>query len=369
VTAIPERVRGAHATGRALRIRGAGTWLDAGRPVHATDSLSLAEHRGITEYVPGDLTLTARAGTPLADIVSATAENGQWLPLDPWGGDSGTIGATVSTGTPGPYSHAMGLPRDVVLGLEVVTGAGDVVRAGGRVVKNVAGFDLTRLVVGSWGTLGVVTEVTVRLRALPERSETLAIAVVNEPLALSALALQLRALPFTPIGSELLSGGLAALLGLGTDPLLLCRVGGNEKALKGQIELLRGLGETTSAPEDTWARLRTADAGMPATWRWSQLPSRFGETWTQAYQATRDLSCLLHGNPARGVVRVAAKGDVSRLARAAVAFDGTVAIESLPTTAWPLVQSRPVNEAVSRAIREKFNPRAILNTGILGESA
>lgn len=352
-----------------MRISGAGTWLGAGRPVRSESTLSLAEDRGIVEYVPGDLTLTARAGTPLADILAATVAHGQWLPLDPWGGDSGTLGATISTATAGPHSHAMGLPRDVVLGLEFVSGSGEVIRGGGRVVKNVAGFDLTRMVVGSWGTLGVITEVSVRLRARPDRTQTLGVSVSTAPTALNELALRLRALPFTPLASELVSSAVASQLraGPGGGAVLLCRIGGNEKSVKGQIDLLRAFGELHDLPEETWQRLRTLDGAMSAAWRLSQLPTRFGETWSAAEQATRELEgALAHGNPARGVVRVLARGEPATLAKAAGAFEGTAAIESLPSEAWPLVRSRPASDAISRAIRAKFDPRGILNAGILG---
>ena len=160
--------------GAPLRIVGRGTWLDAGRPVRATETLSTRELSGITEYVPGDLTLTARAGTTLGEIREATAAHGQWLALDPSGSDDGTIGATIATASAGPLVTFFGAPRDLVLGVEFVTGAGVVARGGGRVVKNVAGFDLTRLLTGSWGTLGVITEVTVRLHARPEADESVA---------------------------------------------------------------------------------------------------------------------------------------------------------------------------------------------------
>ncbi|MGH7647163.1 MAG: FAD-binding oxidoreductase, partial [Gemmatimonadaceae bacterium] len=161
-------VKDAAANRAPLRIVGRGHWLDAGRPVHTATPLALDALSGIIAYIPGDLTLTARAGTTLAEIASATAEHGQWLALDPFGPDDGTIGATVATASAGPLAHSLGTPRDAVLGLEVVTGDGTIIRTGGRVVKNVAGFDLTRLFTGSWGTLGVITEVTVRLRAKPE---------------------------------------------------------------------------------------------------------------------------------------------------------------------------------------------------------
>ena len=145
-----------------LRIAGAANWLDAGRPVVSTNRLSLAEHSGVIDYVPGDLTITAAAGTSLRDIQRITGEHGQWFPLDPHGRDEGTIGATIATGSYGPLAHSFGRARDLVLGVEFVTGDGRVVRGGGRVVKNVAGFDLVRLVTGLWGTIGVITEATLR---------------------------------------------------------------------------------------------------------------------------------------------------------------------------------------------------------------
>lgn len=374
MSAISERVREAHAAGRRLRIQGAGTWLGAGRPVSADATLSLADDRGIVEYVPGDLTLTARAGTRLSEIHSATLAEGQWLPLDPWGGDEGTLGATVSTATAGPHSHAMGLPRDAVLGMEFVNGTGETIRAGGRVVKNVAGFDLTRLLVGSWGTLGVITEVTVRLRARPEYTRSVAIPAPAARDKLDRVAVQLRALPFTPFASELTNKVLAKQLGLGGEALLLLQVGGNERSLRDQLELLREFGEPRDVGESVWPALRGAEHSASAAWRWSQLPSVFGATWSAAERIAETIEgALIHGNPARGVVRViipAASGvhDAAQLA-SATDFHGTVAIESLPAVAWPFVASRPASDPVSQSIRRKFDPAGIFNAGILGGRA
>jgi glycolate oxidase FAD binding subunit len=369
--AIAERVRDAYAARRTLRVTGAGTWLVAGRPVRAVDTLSVAEDHGIIEYVPGDLTLTARAGTRLAEIVAATGAQGQWLPLDPWGGDGGTLGGTLSTATAGPHAFSQGLPRDVVLGAEFVTGTGQVIRAGGRVVKNVAGFDHTRLIVGSWGTLGVITEVTVRLRARAEHTRTLAIATPATHMALNELAARLRALPFTPLASEVVNARLAAQLVLGDQATVLVRIGGNEKSLDGQLAALRAFGEARDVTEDVWDSLRSAEPTASVTWRWSQLPSLFGETWSAADRATRPLGgSIMHGNPARGVVRVildsTPKVTPAELVRSAAAFQGTVVTERLPENAWPLVDTRTANESLSRAIRDKFDPARILNPGILG---
>ena len=370
MSAPAEQIREAFATRTPLRIRGAGTGLGAGRPVRASRTISMGGDRGIVEYVPGDLTLTARAGTRLSEIASATGEHGQWLPLDPWGGDDGTIGALVSTATAGPYSYAMGLPRDTVLGLEFVTGTGSAVRSGGRVVKNVAGFDLTRLVVGSWGSFGVITEVTVRLRARPELTRTLAIDAA--PHTVGSLASRLRALPFTPVASEVINAALATAMGLGEHACLLVRLGGNERSVRAQQDLLRDFGAAREQPDETWNALRRGATGG-AVWRWSQVASLFGDTWGAAEAIARQLpGTMLHGNPARGVVRVAIPDSVrvepDRL-RDATRFAGTLAIESLPAAAWSHIDRQPVGDSISRAIRAKFDPAGILNTGILGDTA
>src|SRR5262245_32383481 len=117
---VREIVRDAIANRTSLRIVGRGTWLDAGRPVVADRYVSLDALTGIVDYTPGDLTLTARAGTTLAEIARATVEHGQWLALVPWGSDAGSLGATAATATAGPMSGALGTPRDVVIGIEAV---------------------------------------------------------------------------------------------------------------------------------------------------------------------------------------------------------------------------------------------------------
>ena len=370
--AAARRIREAGESRRSLRLVAGGSWLAAGGRVRADEIFSVADDRGIVEYVPGDLTLTARAGTPIADLVAAVKANAQWLPLDPWGGDAGTLGATLSTATTGPHSYAMGLPRDVVLGLEFVSGNGDVIRAGGRVVKNVAGFDLTRLVVGAWGSIGVITEATLRLRARPAVLRTFVLAVDTRAEPLNRLAADLRALPFTPVASELVNAALARRLGVGSGATMLIRLAGNEKSVSVQTSAVRQLGHLTDAPADVWRRLREADRGMPASWRRSQLPSVFGETWSGIELGTRGLQdTLVHGNPLRGVVRVAAAGEPDELRRCAVLGAGTLAVEMLPANGIGPHDSpeRLKNAALERRIRDTFDPRRILNPGIMGPDA
>lgn len=171
---IASVVRDAGSSGTSLRIVGRGTWLDAGEPVAADCNISLADDAGIVAYAPDDLTVTARAGTTLRDLASELAQHDQWLALDPDGGLDVTIGATVATCSYGPAASHYGTARDQVLGMTVVLGTGDIVRPGGRVVKNVAGFDLTRLMIGAWGTLGVLTEITLRVRSRMMRRDSIA---------------------------------------------------------------------------------------------------------------------------------------------------------------------------------------------------
>jgi glycolate oxidase FAD binding subunit len=367
MSVVQATIRDAAAAGRRLRIHAEGTWLDAGRPITSDAVVSLAGDRGIVEYEPGDLTLTARAGTPLGELKAAAKKNGQWLPLDPWGGDDGTLGATLSTATTGPHSVSMGLPRDVVLGMEFVTGGGEVVRCGGKVVKNVAGFDLTRLMVGSWGTLGVITQATIRLRARPAHTRTLAVAITDSAQALNELAVKLRALPFTPLAAEVVNRALAFALGVGDRTSLVIRVGGNAGAMQRQVDEVRKLGPSR---DFVWPALREVEPKAATTWRWSRLPSEFGNCWVAAQDATRDLdAALLHGSALRGVVRVIVprQHPSMTLGQRADRFDGTVAIERLPAIDWNGVSKRADrNESLARAIRGKFDPRGILNAGILG---
>ncbi|QFT83948.1 putative FAD-linked oxidoreductase [Halomonas sp. THAF12] len=167
-TELCERVRQANAAGTALRIVGGDTKAFYGRPVEG-ETLSTREHRGITGYDPVELIVSVRAGTPLAQLEAALAENGQMLPFEPpHFGAAATVGGTVAAGLSGPRRPWAGAVRDFVLGARVITHTGEEQRFGGEVMKNVAGYDLSRLMVGAQGGLGLLTEVT--LKVLPRPS-------------------------------------------------------------------------------------------------------------------------------------------------------------------------------------------------------
>jgi FAD/FMN-containing dehydrogenase len=357
------------ATGAPLRIRGSGTWLDAGRTVGNAEPLSLEGDEAIVEYVPSDLTLTARAGATLFELARVTAAEGQGRALDPFGSSTGTVGATIATGSAGPLAHAFGTPRDNVLGLEAVTGKGEIVRAGGRVVKNVAGFDLTRLFTGAWGTLAVITEATVRLRALPERDQTITLALPPGD-AMERWLAKLRALPFSPLALELLNAPLAHALELGDRALLLARLGGNDDSVREQLRRLGALGEMRPAPKDAWRALAEIEPPGAAVVRVSAPPSRLHALWARL--SAPDGDSLVHAAAGRGIVRsihiASAHAPLAPWLARVSQTEGTRIFERLPAAEWSAIPAR-VNDPLSRAVRDAFDPQRILNRGILGEVA
>src|SRR5688572_30768634 len=182
-----------------------GSWLKAGyKPASPPIVLSTARFSNISEYEPADLVASVGAGVKLADFQDLAAKHQQRIALDPPGDTRTTIGGVVATASAGPLRLAFGAPRDQVLGVELVTGDGRVVNLGGKVVKNVAGYDLTRLVVGSHGTLGVITRVHMRLQPRPVQS--VIFSFTGEAAALSLLALSQRSAALEPAALELQVG-------------------------------------------------------------------------------------------------------------------------------------------------------------------
>jgi glycolate oxidase FAD binding subunit len=372
--AIADRVRSARAARAPLRIAGAGHWLHAGRPCHASERLDLAAHAGIVEYEPGDLTLTARAGTSLGELARLTRAEGQWLPMDPAGSADGTLGATVATASAGPLASAFGTPRDQVLGCELVTGRGDIVRAGGRVVKNVAGFDLVRLNTGAWGTLGVLTELSVRLRALPEEERTIAL-----PVSASEAWRWLRATEYTPLAAELLSPSLAgALMGEGAaGTVLLVRLGGNAALVRAAAESAATLGPARDVSATIWDALAASEAPSAAVVRVGTAPSRAAALWERAAAMVERAGGVAHATLQRGVIRCVLPvhgADEEENARlrgiiGALQHLASSVVERLPSPLWAALVPPAASDALSVRVRTAFDPDRILNPGILGESA
>ena len=375
VAEVRARVRDALSQGTRLRIVGGGTWMDANRPVQADGTLVTRDVSGIVEYEPGDLTLTARAGTTLDEIARITEAHGQWLTLDPHGDAArATIGATIATASYGPLAHHFGTPRDIALGVEFVTGGGDIVRGGGRVVKNVAGFDLTRLSVGAWGSLGVLTEVTVRLRALPVAQVTLAIDISPDTDEMERVRRELHRLPFVPLAAELIDRSRARALSIGgARATLLVRLGGNEEALRAQREQIRSLGEANELDAAIWRRLCSGEPARAAVLRLSRRPSEFVSTWRDACEVVeRWSSGYCHGDPGRGVVRVVlplseTANDAALLASLGTSGGATRISERLPVALWNALAPAANRNRLDHDVKSTFDPQSILNPGILGD--
>lgn len=371
-TDIVDLIRDAGASRTPLRISGRSHWMDAGRPVDATRIASLAPHRGIVDYVPGDLTITVRAGTTLDEIERVTGAEGQWLPLDPFGSTGGTIGATIGTGSFGPLAHGFGRARDLVLGVEFVTGDGRTVRGGGRVVKNVAGFDLVRLVTGSWGTIGIVTEATLRLYSRPAASLTVAMSVPESPQQLSQRLASILAAPVTALAVELISSGIAGRIGLPRRPAILIELGGNAASVKAQRDSLSRLGGMAEIADSPWGPLRTVEASVnpaPAVLRLSALPGRIGEVWSEAARVLEAVNdAMMHATPGLGIVRCILPASDTAALRALTTLSGKVTVvpERLPGGMWPDLSASVVSDKLSQGIMKAFDPWHILNPGILG---
>ena len=198
LTSLVTRIQSAHANGTPLRIRGGGSKDFYGGPLQG-ELLEVGGYRGIVDYEPSELVLTARTGTPLAEIETVLRERGQMLAFEPpHFGNTATFGGCIAAGLSGPRRATAGSVRDFVLGVRLLDGKGDDLRFGGQVMKNVAGFDVSRLLTGSLGTLGVLLEISVKVLPVPVAEATLrfehsaadAIALLNEwggkPLPLSA---------------------------------------------------------------------------------------------------------------------------------------------------------------------------------------
>lgn len=371
--AVRDALRSAIADRTPVRIRGGGTWLDAGRPVRARAMLDVSAMRGIVEYVPGDLTLTARAGTTLAEIADATGTHRQWLALDAPAAPAATLGATLATASCGPLAASIGLPRDVTLGIAFVAGDGRLVRGGGRVVKNVAGFDLVRLTTGAWGTTGVIVEATVRLRARPDADLTLRLPLPDEPPALAALLTRIRAAAVEPLAAELVSDALAEAIGCGPGDALLVRLGGNAASVHAQRSALAHIGPVRDVAAATWDALRHAEPSSPVVFHLSARPTALPELWSAARLLVRSTGGATHATLERGVVRgwldAAADEDLARRLEAALgATDGTRLFERLPAPWWSRFTAPPASDRLSSGIRRAFDPHHLLNRGIFGEA-
>ncbi|HTO12539.1 MAG TPA: FAD-binding oxidoreductase [Candidatus Binatia bacterium] len=289
-------VRQAAAAGIPVLPWGGGTAAAVGPPP-ARGGLVLALKRldRLVEHEPGDLTVTVEAGLTLDALQSALRARGQWLSLDPPDAARATVGGLIAANASGPRRHLYGTVRDLLIGVSVVTADGTVVRGGGKVVKNVAGYDVPKLFVGSYGTLGIVVSATFKLRPVPE-DERLVAVTFDRLKDCGAAARAVLAGDLIPSALEILDAAAGAPLGLGGVTLVVGFDGLREQveaqasALAAMAGSLGGRPATT-LPASAWARLaapaRDAFGSPAAVMSLSVLPTTVSDMMEQGMEAAR----------------------------------------------------------------------------------
>lgn len=330
---------------------------------------------GVTLYEPGSLTLVARSGTPVAEIETLLAGEGQRLAFEPMdhrgllaSEGEPTIGGIVAVNVSGPRRMQSGACRDFLLGVQFVDGTGAIVKNGGRVMKNVTGYDLVKLMAGSFGTLGVLSEVSLKVMPKPEASAVVVIAGLSDAKAVEAMSLALTA-PYD------VSGAAHSTLGQDGIPVTMIRVEGfaqsvNYRAVQLQI-LLGSFGEcrVESDPEKTdaiwrWVRDVGAFHGTKGdVWRISCKPSDAPEL-----AARIGADGLLYDWGGGLIWALVAAGTNVRVKLGEFSGHATI-VRSDPATIENLGRFQPEVGRVAKlakGLRAKFDPRGILNTGLMG---
>lgn len=259
---------------------GAGTQAYGNRRTRVDVVISTRALTRVVEYEAADLVMGVEAGLPLGKIAEETRRHAQFFAQDPAANERSTVGGVLATARSGPLRFSQGTPRDHVLGLQLVTGDGRVLELGGRVVKNVAGYDLVRLAIGSAGTLGLITQAYLRLKPLPQRDETMAIrAAAVEPLL--ELTRFIVAEKLEAAAVELLAPGAQA------EWMLIVRLAANEEAVADARARVAGEGMrlgavAESASDRVWEELANGELQATTIVRLADLPARLPVTLQQA---------------------------------------------------------------------------------------
>ena len=353
------------------------TWLDCGNPLSRADVLlSLERMNRIIEYSPPDLTATVEAGVTLSAFNALTSAERQWLPLDPPGFKYATLGAIAACNSSGPLRLGLGTPRDYVIGLRLVHADGSESRAGGKVVKNVAGYDMNKLYVGSYGTLAIITELTFKLRPLSDQSSTIIIT--------SKLRDGLFQLAGRVLASELQPASLVLTHRLFDSPApsledaLLIRFNDNKAAVDHQVEwVLQAIDENHKATvlmedqaDKIWAAVSDFDP-LTIRVRLSLPLSAVPAALEKALQAHID--CVATADIGTGIIRIAFAADdrsaadqIKRLREQAGRANGTLLIEKASVEvrraadAWGDVGRAA---GLMQSLKSRFDPQSLLNPG------
>lgn len=295
---VVEAVQWAVSNKTALNLVGTGTKCNIGKPVAIEHTLDLSGLSGVSLYEPEELVLSAHAGTPLREIEKLLADNNQCLAFEPpdlshlmGSQNCGTIGGMVACGLSGPRRIQAGGVRDHILGVTAVSGHGQIFKTGGRVMKNVTGYDLPKVLTGSWGTLAAMIELTLKVLPKPQTSQTLAISGLSDNEAIRAMSQGLGA-PVDVSGAAHLPGKQTLLRLEGFAPSVKARIGYLQKHLEhfGEMEIL-----DVKASANIWRDIR--DVRMlgaskdTAIWRISVAPGD-GAKVLDAIRARIDVNAI-----------------------------------------------------------------------------
>jgi glycolate oxidase FAD binding subunit len=346
---LAEIVADAASSGRKLEIVGGGTKTEIGAPREA-ERLDMTGFSGVIDYDPAELVLTARAGTPLAEIEALVASNNQMLAFEPHGAPGATIGGVVAAGVSGSRRVSRGAVRDHLLGFKAVSGRGEAFVGGAKVVKNVTGYDLPKLACGSWGRLFALTEVTLKVLPEPETTITLATEGLNPA---AAVALMSKALGSqADVAAAACTDSITALRLEGFGPSVAAR-----QTLLESITPLRVLSEHDALVfwSDFWSPLSHAQV----VWRLSLPASQAGRVvekslgpWMMDWGGAR---VWLASDDAAAVRAAAAEaGGHAMLMRAPKAMRQTV----------PAFHPQPAPVmALEGRLRHAFDPMGVFETG------
>lgn len=377
--ALASQVAEAHAARTPLRILGGGTRSSLGKPV-AGETVAAMALSGISLYEPGALTIVAGAGTPLAEIEAALTAENQRLPFEPMDHrglfstkGTPTIGAVAVGNISGPRRIQAGACRDAMLGVRFIDGRGEVIANGGRVMKNVTGYDLVKLMAGSWGTLGVLTEVALKVQPAPEATATLAISGVDDTTAIAALSAALGS-PYDVNGAACMAGkALVRVEGFAAQ--IAHRVPALTKALAhfGAAEVIEG-----ADSDALWRDVRdvapfhgAGDNADEAVWRVSLKPTD-GPKLVEALRGHGALEAMYDWGGGLVWIRLPDVGDAlaeairaetKRLGGHATLIRASDATRAAVPVFEP--EAAPV-AALSTRIRRQFDPAGILNAGLMG---
>ncbi|MGB3200926.1 MAG: FAD-binding oxidoreductase [Nodosilinea sp.] len=339
--------------------------------------VSTARLNQVIDHAVGDMTLTAQAGVKLADLVPLLAQHNHFLAVDPAYPDQATLGGIVATADTGSLRQRYGGLRDMLIGISFVRHDGQVAKAGGRVVKNVAGYDLMKLLAGSYGTLGIISQLTFRLYPVQDVSKT--VVITGSADAVESLTSALRLSPLTPVAMDVLSPALAAHLGYGETFALLVRFQSIGPGVEEQVaSLLSMVVDSLSATtldgvedEQVWATVGAAlfpyslEQSDAVVAKVGLLPAKAVD-WLAALPAGSLARC--HGASGIGMVRLAG----ATVAAVATMRANTEAANGyLTVLEAPLALKKSVDVwgysgnalAMMNAIKAQFDPNGILSAG------